>query len=62
MSWAEVRRNPRGKGKAMHRTRSESWSQESVALGAGAVDVMGGSCAESRRPKQSCGDQRARQS
>ena len=31
----------------MHRTRSESWSQESVALRAGAVDVMGGSCAES---------------
>ena len=35
----------RGKGKAMHRTRSESWSQESVR--AGAVDAMGGSCAES---------------
>ena len=29
----------------MRRTRSESWSQESVALHAGAVDVMGGSCA-----------------
>ena len=36
-----------GMGKAMPRTRSESWSQESVALRAGAVDVMGGSCAES---------------
>ena len=44
MSWAEVAQEC--KGKAMHRTRSESWSQESVALRAGAVDVMGGSCAE----------------
>ena len=31
----------------MHGTRRESWSQASVALRAGAVDVMGGSCAES---------------
>ena len=30
----------------MHRTRSESWSQESAAL-PGAVDVAGRSCAES---------------
>ena len=52
-----------GKGKAMHRTTSESWSQESVALRAEAVDVMGGSCAESLdNQSRASGDQRALQS
>ena len=41
MSWA--RRNPRGKGKATHRTRSESWSQQTgrAGLGLAGRDVAG---------------------
>ena len=54
MSWAEVvQESPtRGKGKAMHGTRSESWRQESVALRAGAVDV---SARQSGRARPSLG-------
>ena len=60
MSWAKAAQESRGKGKAMHRTRSESWSQESVALRAGAVDVMGGSSAASfDNQKQGWGDSSA---
>ena len=47
ISWGEVAQESPRQEQARHGTRSESWSQESVALRAGAVDVMGGSCAES---------------
>ena len=30
-----ARRNPRGKGKAMHKTRSEAWSQQTGRAGLG---------------------------
>ena len=47
MSWAEVAQESARQGQGDAWTRSESWSQESVALRAGAVDLMGGSSAES---------------